>query len=179
MKITNTQLAAALIVLGYEILPSTDYSSKEVIFEFADAVRNYQDAWRELSSGTVGPGNEPLSWMQKASKARQWVLDQVIHGDHNSGITLPELTMQTGDLDFVICLVAGGHYLLKLDKEARIFHFSHETEREWSLYNESAHNGAYDYQRRYLKSLSRLVKQIGSRNLARQQKRPAITCAQS
>jgi hypothetical protein len=177
MKISNTQLAAALVVLGYEILPSTSYSHKEVVFDFKDdpQIEEYKNRWRSMGNGSL---TSPLSMMYAASKARQWVLDQVIHGDHNAGLELPAVTMETTNLDFAVCLVAGGNYLLKLDKDRRVFHFDSRLESQRELFNNPTAQSNYHYLRAYLRSLSVLVKQINNRNLTRQQNQHAITCVQ-
>lgn len=182
MKVSNTQLAAALTVLDYKILPSTNYSHKEVIFDFEDdpQIEVYKERWRAMSSGLVAIAvGDPLATMHAAAKARQWVLDQVVHGDHNAGLELPATTMATTNLDFAICLVAGGNYLLKLDREQRVFHFDSKLESQRELFNNPTPRSNYHYCRSYLRALSQLVKQINNRNLTRQQNQDAITCAQS
>lgn len=180
MIVSNTQLAAALVVLEYKILPSTNYDHKEVVFDFEDRaeIESCKEQWRTMSSGAVMVVCSPLVMMYKASKARQWILDQVIHGDHNQGLTLPPTTMTTTDLDFAICLVAQGYYLLKLDKDQRVFHFDSGIEVERKRFHNPARRSNYDYQRRYLKTLSQLVRQINNRNKSGQPKPDTITCAQ-
>ncbi len=176
MTITNTQLAAALVVLGHNVLPSTDFQSKEVTFEFDDdiEIEKYSQAWRMLFSG-MKPDDSPLAKMFLVAKARQWVLDRVIHGNHNEGMELPSATMKTSDLEFVICLIASGHYLLKLDKQDRAFHFAAEIEPERDSYERPEPESSYYYGRLYLRTLSDLVRRITGRNLTRQQNPTAIT----
>lgn len=179
MKVGNTQIAAALKVLGYEILPSTDFSLKEVTFEFPDDPRidGCKAEWKSYVDGTIN--GKPLFWMFKASKARQWILEQVIHGEHNAGLALPASTMITNNLDFAVCLVACGHYLLKLDKTLKVFHFSAETEAQRESFNNPIPESDYFYMREYLRALSQLVRMINNgRNLTRQQNQHVIPCTQ-
>lgn len=180
MKVSNTQLAAALVVLGYKILPSTNYSHKEVIFDFEDCheIESHKERWRAMCSGTVAAPGDPLAVMHAAAKARQWILDQVIHGDHNAGLALPSATMATTNLDLAVCLVAGGNYLLKLDKDQRVFHFDAELEPHRDLFDNPVLSSDYYYWRAYLRAMSQLVKQINNRNLTGQQNQHAITCGQ-
>ncbi len=176
MIVTNTQLAAALVVLGYGISPATNYTAKDVTFDFPDdpEIEKHSQAWRMLFSG-MKADNTPLSKMFKVAKARQWILDQVIHGRHNQGLELPAGAIETHDFDFVVCLVAGGHYLLKLDKEQRLFYFSQEIERERELYDNAQPDSDYYYGRMYLRTLNDIVRRITGRNITRQQNQPAIT----
>ncbi len=178
MTVTNTQLAAALVVLGYTINPATNYNSKDVTFEFNDdpEIEKYSHGWRMLHSGMI-PDDTPLSKMFKVAKARQWILDQVIHGHHNEGMEVTQPTIATNDFDFVVCLVAGGNYLLKLDRHERMFHFSQEIARERDLYDNPEPESSYYYGRLYLRTLNEIVRRITGRNLTRQQNRPAITSA--
>lgn len=176
MTITNTQLAAALISLGHQVLPM-EFDRIEVIFDFGDGdvIANYQQEWRELSALPVTTviGNSPLEIMFRVSKARQWLLKQVIHGNHNQGLTLPPKTLATTDLDLTVALVANGCYLLKLDKGSRLFHFSESAQVEKGRYDLPSE--WYAYARMYLSTLGQLVRKINNRNLTRQAKPNAIT----
>lgn len=176
MTITNTQLAAALLALGYELMPM-EFDVAEVVFDFGDEsdVADYQMDWRELSSlPPAAPiGNTPLEIMFRMSRARQWLLKQVIHGHHNDGITLPEKTLATGDLHLAVALVGNGCYLLKLDKGNRLFHFSEGACAEKARYELPSE--WYGYARNYLVTLDHLVRLINNRNLTRQQRAHVIT----
>jgi hypothetical protein len=176
MTITNTQLAAALMSLGYELLPM-DINVAEVVFDFVDEsdVADYQMDWRELSSlpATTVIGDSPLEIMFRMSKARQWLLKQVIHGHHNDGITLPEKTLATSDLHLTVALVGNGCYLLKLDRDNRLFHFAESAKLEKARYELPSE--WYCHARNYLVTLDQLVRLINNRNLTGQQRANAIT----
>jgi hypothetical protein len=176
MTVTNTQLAAALVSLGHDMLPIA-FDSQEIVFEFPDdvVVTGYQSEWRQLShlDARAVIGNAPLEIMFRMSKARQWVLKQVVHGHHNSGLTLPAQTLATPDLDLAIALVANGCYLLKLDRPSRLFHFSETAAIEKTRYEEPSE--WYSYARMYLSTLGQLVRKINNRNLTRQENQHAIT----
>ncbi len=165
-----------MVVLGYTINPATNYNSKDVTFEFNDdpEIEKYSHAWRMLFSG-LKPDDSPISKMFLVAKARQWILDQVIHGHHNEGIEITQGAIATNDFDFVVCLVANGHYLLKLDRQERMFYFSHEIARERDKYDNPEQEGSYYYGRLYLRTLNEIVRRITGRNLTRQQNQPAIT----
>jgi hypothetical protein len=186
MKVSNTQLAAALVALGYDILPTTDYNAPEVIFDFHDyaEIERYDQRWRELSisgaSVSTGPEdvNDPLPLLFRVARSRQWVLEQVVHGNHNEGLELPGETMVTDNLHLAICLVAKNQYLLKLDKAQRLFHFDKEL-AIWKLQFESPKpSDDFYYCRLYLRTLDKLVRKINSRNLTRQPNQPVIACEQ-
>lgn len=176
MTVTNTQLAAAIVALGHELLP-IEFNVGEVVFDFNDdlVIAGYQRGWRELSnlSATTVIGNTPLEIMFKMSKARQWLLKQVIHGHHNSGLTLPAETMATTDLHLTVALVANGCYLLKLDKPSRLFHFAPTALVERARYDLPSE--WYGHARKYLTTLDQLVRRINNRNLSGQDRRRAIT----
>jgi hypothetical protein len=176
MTITNTQLAAALMALGYELLP-IEFDVAEVVFDFGSEpdIADYQTDWRELSclpAATV-LGDTPLEIMFRMSKARQWLLKQVIHGHHNEGITLPEKTLATSDLHLAVALVGNGCYLLKLDKGSRLFHFAESALPEKMRYELPSE--WYGYARNYLVTLDQLVRLINNRNLTGQQRANVIT----
>ena len=161
MKIKNTQLAAALIALGEKLLPSTDFNAPDVVFDFDDKpeLERYEILWKEMWSG-LPPSDDALSMMFKLSKARKWILEQAVHGDHNSGLTLPATTFEVTELHLAIWLVANDHYLLKLDKSRRVFHFAAEAKEIVSEIT--------DYDKSYLRELDYLIRRIGCRDLARQ-----------
>lgn len=167
MKIRNTQLAAALIALGEKMLPTTDFAVSDVIFDFENTpnIVEYEARWREMWSGGA-LHDDQLSIMFKLSKARQWILEQVVHGNHNAGLVLPATTCEVTDLHLAAWLVANEHYLLKLDKEHRIFHFPMEAK--------AAIVGFAQYGKNYLRELDHLIRRIGSRNLARQKVMPVV-----
>jgi hypothetical protein len=176
MTVTNTQLAAALIALGHELSPM-EFDISEVVFDFGEdcAIADHQREWRILSMlpATTVIGSSPLEIMFRMSKARQWVLKQVIHGNHNNGLTLPVQTLATPDLDLTIALVANGCYLLKLDKGSRLFHFDETAGIEKARYEQPS--DWYSHARIYLSTLGQLVRKINNRNLTRQPKQHAIT----
>jgi hypothetical protein len=161
MKIRNTQLAAAAIALGEKLLDTTNFNCSDVIFDFEDSPKlmEYDTRWREMWAG-VAPSEDELSMMFKVSKARQWILEQVIHGNHNAGLVLPGNTCEITELHLACWLVANEHYLLRLDKERRVFHFPPEAASAIASFG--------DYARSYLKELDYLIRRIGCRNLARQ-----------
>lgn len=167
MKIRNTQLAAALMALGEKLLPSTNFNVSDVTFDFVSSpeIVTYEAQWRDMWAGR-SPGDDPLSVMFKMSKARQWILEQVVHGNHNAGLALPTVTCEVADLQLAVWLVASEHYLLKLDKERRIFHFP--IEAKVAIPGFSLHG------RSYLKELDYLIRRIGGRNLARQKVAPVV-----
>jgi hypothetical protein len=172
MKIRNTQLAAAAIALGEKLLPSTDFNCVDVTFDFpfsAD-LEQYEKQWRAYWEGQ-DPDSSPLAMMFKLSKARQWVLGQVVHGNHNSGLELPASVIEVTELSLACWLVANDHYLLKLDKGRRVFYFSPEAGSAIASFS--------DYARSYLKELDYLLRRIGSRNLARQKVHATIPVSQS
>jgi len=183
VKITNTQLAAALEVLGYEILSTTNYETTNVIFDFADYAEIEQHAatWRKLSApgATVSSGPEdradPLPLMFRIARAREWIVKQVIHGSHNEDMELPVDSVKTENLHLAVWLVANGQYLLKLDRVSRLFHFDKSAQDEIA---DSAPGSDYYYCEQYLKTLEQLVRRISNRNLTRQQKQTVIPCAQ-
>jgi hypothetical protein len=193
VKITNTQLAAALEVLGYEILPSTNYSTCNVVFDFHDypEVERYAAAWRKFSApGTLpkeiddrldaihaGPEDrsDPLPLFFRVARAREWIVKQVIHGSHNEDLELPPDTVKTCDLHMAIWLVAQGQYLLRLDKGQREFHFNKSAAIE---VNGCEPGSDYYYCQQYLKTLEQLVRRISNRNITRQQNQTVIPCRQ-
>jgi hypothetical protein len=178
MTITNTQLAAALMSLGYKLLPM-QFDETEVTFDFGDdcVIEGCQREWRQLSClpATAVIGDNPLEIMFRMSRARQWVLKQVIHGNHNYGLTLPTETLSTPDLHLAVALVANGCYLLKLDKTTRLFYFSETAGIEKARYDLPSE--WYNHARSYLTTLDQLVRKINNRNLTRQSKQHAITCS--
>jgi hypothetical protein len=186
LKVSNTQLAAALVTIGYEILPSTDWTSREVIFEFDNRpeIAWYEGEWRKLLTAgadtTGGPEerSDPMPLLARTAKARQWIMQQVIHGNHNEGLELPEATMTTDNLHMAICFVAQGKYLLKLDKATRLFHFDKSLESLREQFCNPRPGDDFYYCRSYLRELIQLTRKINDRNLTRQQNQPAITCAQ-
>ena len=186
MKISNTQLAAALVTIGYEILPSTDWNNPEVIFEFDNRpeIEWYEKEWRKLLStepeANGGPEDQsdPMPLLARTAKARQWVIQQVIHGNHNEGLEIPSETMTTDNLHMAICLIAQGQYLLKLDKLSRLFHFNKALENTRAQFNDPEPGSDFYYSRSYLRELDQLVRKINARNLTRQQKPDDITCPQ-
>jgi len=183
LKITNTQLAAALEVLGYEILPTTNYDTYNVVFDFSDyaEVERYAAEWRKLSvpGASVNGGPEhrsdPLPLFFRVARAREWIVKQVIHGSHNEDLELPPDTVKTCDLHMAIWLVAQGQYLLKLDKGQREFHFDKSAVIEA---NGCEPGSDYYYCQQYLKTLEQLVRRISNRNLTRQHNPAVIPCDQ-
>lgn len=179
MKVTNTQFAAALAVLGYEV--SSIEGSTDVVFAVPDdaMVQEHQRRWQALSQGKESDkADDSLTLMFVTARARRWVLDQVVHGKHNESLELPAKTMATDNLHFAICLVAQHQYLLKLDKSTRQFHFAPELEIEREQFNFPQPGDDYEIQRSYLKSLDQMLRVINNRNFSGQQKQAAITCGQ-
>lgn len=170
VKIKSTQLAAALVALGYEVLPETDYTQQDVIFIFDDVpiLPIYEQDWLGYLKNEKRLGVDPLSMMFQTYKARQWILDRVIHGNHNQDMTLPPETMPTSDLRFAVCLVSLQCYLIKLDKEGRTFHFT-PSALEWKREYDRPRDGSHMcWARRYLKCFDDLAFKIHGRNSTRQ-----------
>jgi len=175
MIITDTQLAAALMVLGHEPAP-TDFDVVAVVFQFQDGtgVLKHQLWWSDMSRCGRATGDAPLEIMFKVSKAREWMLKQVIHGHHNEGLNLPVEVLTTYDLHVAVSLVAKGCYLLKLDKRTRLFYFSQAADSEYADYQLPSE--WFRHARVYLDTLDKLVRRIHNRNFARQGKQAAIPC---
>jgi hypothetical protein len=172
MKIRNTQLAAAAIALGEKLLDTTNFNCADVIFDFEDSPKlvEYDIRWREMWAGLpiagIPPSDDKLSMMFKLSKARQWILETVIHGNHNAGLVLPGVTCEIPELHLACWLVANDHYLLKLERDRRVFHFAVEASSAIASFG--------DYARSYLKELDYLIRRIGCRDLARQKVMPVV-----
>jgi hypothetical protein len=170
MKVTNTQLAAALVALGHEILPSTNFAAEDVIFDFEDdpGVIRAEETWKSYMAGAARGANDPLATMFEVSRARQWILDQVIHGSHNQGSEIPQEHIATTDFHMTVCLVSMDCYLIKLDKGSRTFYFTPGAAVWKKRYNNPEEGSRFYWARLYLRTLDQLVRRINSRNLARQ-----------
>jgi len=178
MNISDTQLAAALMSMGYELLPTEFNTPNAIVFQFGDAweVVLRQQQWRDMARNAQVNGNTPLEIMFRVSRAREWMLKQVVHGNHNEGLTLPVDVFHTPDLHVAVSLVAKGCYLLKLDKRSRMFYFSPVALPEYDAYKLPSE--WYRHARDYLHILDELVRRIHNRNLTRQGNADAITSKQ-
>lgn len=171
MKIRNTQLAAALVALGFELLPTTDFTQDDVAFEFPDSemVDKAQMDWQAYFKNDKRVGDDPLSIMFEVSKSRKWMLDRVVHGNHNQDIEeIPIESFPTTDLRLAICLVSAQCYLIKLDKPNKTFYFTAGA-REWrGQYDNPTEGSQFDWGKKYLRALDDIVFRIHGRNSARQ-----------
>lgn len=177
MKVTDTQLAAALVALGEKPM-SEDVGDSGVVFVFYDnlIVLAGEQRWRDMSRCVTTVGDTPVEIMFRVSKAREWMLKQVVHGHHNEGLALPMDVVTTYEFHVAVALVAKGCYLLKLDKRSRMFYFSAVALEELNDYRLPSQ--WYRHARVYLETLEGMVRRIRNRNLTRQGKQDTITCSQ-
>ncbi len=174
----NTRLAAAFLAMGFPANPETKFTTGAIItIEFEDdsspmTMDYYEGAWRNFDNWSLNHPADPFTYMYRVSAARDWIISRVIHGTHNINLALPVETYKTQNLNFSCCLVAQNHYLLKLDRNERAFHFAPDAGKLWPEYLEPRPDSAIDWQVKYLRNFDWLIRCIKNRNLMLD-KRPA------
>ena len=165
----NTRFAAALITLGYQRLPDGNGTfSIEFRFEDAQGLVLLEQTWNRDSD----QGEQPIELMRQVSKARDWVVTRVVHGNHNEGKDPPPEAYQTRSLHFACCLVAQQFYLIKLDKLERVFYFDARAESLWDKYCSPEGGSAMDWQIKYLNAFDKLIRSTPRANLILDKRSP-------
>lgn len=159
MQTKNTRLAAALIALGCPLQRIIPEGSVKIM-EFTEQGREYERAWCNREAWALQNPSHPFTYMRAVADARDWILDKVVHGNHNVSLAIPEDAFTTNELRLACCLVAYEFYLYKLDKAARIFYFAPGAFPLKQEYDTPLPGGKMEVMKKYLTEFEKLNRQI-------------------
>ena len=141
----NTAVAAALVTLGRNVT-AMSYDNGSVVW-----VLDKGDAGGEIDVARAfqvrNYANEPLASMVRAANAREWLLDNVVHGQYEMEAEPDSYVTQS--FTVAICLVSENHYLRAF--RGREFYFAPGAKALADRFNGMPYgDDKLDWQRRFL-----------------------------
>ena len=161
------------MVLKFKLIEKDIASSAIVTFEFEAGEKQkeiyaMESGWRNFEEWQERHPTHPLTYMRKVSDARDWIVHQVVNGNHNATLVLPAQTYGTNNLNEAACLVANDFYLMRLEKPTRLFHFALDADGEARKYRKAEAGTPYYWQSKYLCAFYWLMHCIRKEKLTRQ-----------
>jgi hypothetical protein len=149
---TNTIVAAALVTLGRKVIKLGRYDGGVQWSMDCGDVDGKDVGLVFYKKGYVG---EPVASMVKVANAREWLLDNVVHGFYE--VAAEPDSFITENLDTASCLVADGYFVRAY--RARKFYFAPEAQAFVAAFKQlPCGDTALDWQRRFLVQITALTR---------------------